>query len=452
MSEELFEATKQLDLHLNEKQGLSSADIAQYLKTIKKNDEEQYSEYLLRLEPDDLGEVAMEMPDHMLKDVIENLPNNVVVDALGGLESDDQADLLQNIKEINENKAKEFFKKLDKDDQDDILKLSKYSQNEAGAFMQTELFCASLDEILQSAIDRLKKQKNDGKLENIYQLFVIDQNKRLKYAIPLQDLITCDFNDKIEKIITNSKNDEYKPHFAYDTDTIENIANDFMEFDLSVLPIVDKNGVLLGRITTDDIHDFVQESATEQIYNLAGVDDEAEDEDTLYKTSKARASWLFINLLTALISSAVIAFFDETIEQFVALAILMPIVASMGGNTGTQALTVTVRRLALGEIEFSDAKFVLKRELSIAMINGAIFAVILAFIAGIWFHKPMLGVIIALAMIINLSCAGFFGAIIPMTLKKFKIDPAVGSSVLLTTFTDIVGFLSFLGLATWILV
>lgn len=452
MSEELEVAAKQLDSHLNENQELSSADISQYLKTIKKNDEEQYNEYLRRLEPSDLGEVAIEMPEHMLKDVIENLPNNVVVNALENLESDDQADLLQNIKEIDEDKAKEIFAKLDKDDQADILQLSKYGPNEAGAFMQTELFCASLDEILQNAIDRLKKLKNEGELENIYQLFVVDQRKRLKYAISLHDLITCDFGDKIEKIISNSKEDEYKPHFAYDTDTIEDIANDFMEFDLSVLPIVDKNGVLLGRITTDDIHDFVQDSATEQIYNLAGVDDEAEDEDTLYKTSRARASWLFINLLTALISSAVIAFFDETIEQFVALAILMPIVASMGGNTGTQALTVTVRRLALGEIEFSDAKVVLKRELSIAMINGAIFATILAFIAGIWFHKPMLGVIIALAMIINLSCAGFFGAIIPMTLKKFKIDPAVGSSVLLTTFTDIVGFFSFLGLATWILV
>ncbi|ASM40471.1 magnesium transporter [Campylobacter sp. RM12327] len=454
MSEELQIAKEQLDSHFEEglEDELSSTDIAEYLKTIKKNDDEQYEEYLEKLDPEVLGEVAMEMPDHMIKDVIEILPKDKIVEAIEELESDDQVELLKYIKDIDDKKARELFDELDEEDQADILKLSIYEENEAGAYMQTELFSARSDESLESAIQRLKRLKEEGELEDIYQLFVVDEENKLKYSIPLYDLITCNFKDTIGDIVKNAPEDEYKPHFALDSDNIEDVATDFQEFDLSVLPIVNSSGALVGRITTDDIHDFIQESATEQIYNLAGLDDEAEEEDdTIYKASLSRASWLFLNLVTALLASFVISLFGATIESFVALAILMPIVSGMGGNTGTQALTVTVRKLALGEIEFSDAKYVLKREISIAVMNSVIFGVLLGIVSAIWFKTPMLGVVICSAMIINLSLSGFFGAIIPMTLKKFKIDPAVGSSVLLTTFTDIIGFLSFLGLATWIL-
>jgi len=210
-------------------------------------------------------------------------------------------------------------------------------------------------------------------------------------------------------------------------------------------------GILLGRITYDDIHDYIQESATEQIYNLAGVDDESEEDDTLFKAGRGRAVWLGINLLTALFSSSIIGLFDETIAAYVALAVLMPIVASMGGNTGTQALAVTVRRLALGEIEFKDAKSVLKREVTISLVNGLIFGAVMGIIAAVWFDKGLLGVVIGLSMVTNLFFAGFFGTIIPLTLRRFNIDPAVGSAVVLTTFTDAIGFFSFLGLAKWIL-
>ena len=208
---------------------------------------------------------------------------------------------------------------------------------------------------------------------------------------------------------------------------------------------------MLGRITNYDIHDFLEESATEQIYNLAGVNDEAEEEESVVKAGRARAVWLVLNLITAIISSVVISLFDESINKIVALAILMPIVASMGGNTGTQALTVTVRRLATREITFSNAKSVIGREFAIAFVNGAIFAVLVGIVAHVWFGIAGLGFVIAAAMLINLAGAGFFGAIIPMSLKRFGVDPAVASPVLLTTMTDVVGFLSFLGLATWIL-
>ena len=206
----------------------------------------------------------------------------------------------------------------------------------------------------------------------------------------------------------------------------------------------------MGRITSDDILDVIEESATDQIYQLAGVDDDFEHDD-LITTAKKRGTWLFINLGTAILASIVIGLFDETIQAFVALAVLMPIVASMGGNAGTQTLAVMVRQMALGEISFDHSKEPIKKEVTISLINGSIFAVLIGIIAYFWFNIPLLGVVIGLSMIINLFSAGFFGALIPLTLQKFNIDPAVASTVLLTTVTDIVGFFSFLMLAKIIL-
>ncbi|MGF7441173.1 magnesium transporter [Campylobacter concisus] len=454
MSQELEEAKELIDQHLDENledNELSPYELAQHLKTLKKHDEELFAHYLEKLDPEILGDVAIELPDHMLKDVIEQLPAEKIVEALEELESDDATDLLQYIEDIDEDKARELFNELDRENQNEILRLRSYEEDRAGAHMQTELFSAHLEEKLGNAVARLRQEKQEGKLENISQLFIIDKNGVLQYAIPLEDLILFDFTKTLKQNIESAQIDHYKPHVANDMDLMQNVADMFQEYDLNVIAVTSSTGILLGRITSDDIHDYIQESATEQIYNLAGVDDESEEDDTLFKAGRGRAVWLGVNLLTALFSSSIIGLFDETIAAYVALAVLMPIVASMGGNTGTQALTVTVRRLALGEIEFKDAKNVLKREVSISLINGLIFGVVMGIIASVWFDKGMLGVVIGLSMITNLFFAGFFGTIIPLTLRRFNIDPAVGSAVILTTFTDAIGFFSFLGLAKWIL-
>ncbi|WP_149717885.1 magnesium transporter [Campylobacter concisus] len=454
MSQELEEAKELIDQHLDENledNELSPYELAQHLKTLKKHDEELFAHYLEKLDPEILGDVAIELPDHMLKDVIEQLPAEKIVEALEELESDDATDLLQYIEDIDEDKARELFNELDRENQNEILRLRSYEEDRAGAHMQTELFSAHLEEKLGNAVARLRREKQEGKLENISQLFIIDKNGVLQYAIPLEDLILFDFTKTLKQNIESAQIDHYKPHVANDMDLMQNVADMFQEYDLNVIAVTSSTGILLGRITSDDIHDYIQESATEQIYNLAGVDDESEEDDTLFKAGRGRAVWLGVNLLTALFSSSIIGLFDETIAAYVALAVLMPIVASMGGNTGTQALAVTVRRLALGEIEFKDAKNVLKREVSISLINGLIFGVIMGIIASVWFDKGMLGVVIGLSMVTNLFFAGFFGTIIPLTLRRFNIDPAVGSAVILTTFTDAIGFFSFLGLAKWIL-
>ncbi|WP_103597557.1 magnesium transporter [Campylobacter concisus] len=454
MSQELEEAKELIDQHLDEnlEDGeLSAYELAQHLKTLKKHDEELFAQYLEKLDPEILGDVAIELPDHMLKDVIDTLPAEKIVEALEELESDDATDLLQYIEDIDEDKARELFNELDKENQNEILRLRSYDEDRAGAHMQTELFSAHLEEKLGSAVARLRQEKQEGKLENVSQLFIIDKNSVLQYAIPLEDLILFDFTKTLKQNIESTQIDHYKPHMANDMDLMQDVADMFQEYDLNVIAVTSSTGILLGRITYDDIHDYIQESATEQIYNLAGVDDESEEDDTLFKAGRGRAVWLGVNLLTALFSSSIIGLFDETIAAYVALAVLMPIVASMGGNTGTQALAVTVRRLALGEIEFKDAKSVLKREVTISLVNGLIFGTIMGVIAAVWFDKGMLGVVIGLSMVTNLFFAGFFGTIIPLTLRRFNIDPAVGSAVILTTFTDAIGFFSFLGLAKWIL-
>ena len=454
MSQELEEAKELIDQHLDEnlEDGeLSPYELAQHLKTLKKHDEELFAQYLEKLDPEILGDVAIELPDHMLKDVIDTLPAEKIVEALEELESDDATDLLQYIEDIDEDKARELFNELDKENQNEILRLRSYDEDRAGAHMQTELFSAHLEEKLGSAVARLRQEKQEGKLENVSQLFIIDKNSVLQYAIPLEDLILFDFTKTLKQNIESTQIDHYKPHMANDMDLMQDVADMFQEYDLNVIAVTSSTGILLGRITADDIHDYIQESATEQIYNLAGVDDESEEDDTLFKAGRGRAVWLGVNLLTALFSSSIIGLFDETIAAYVALAVLMPIVASMGGNTGTQALAVTVRRLALGEIEFKDAKSVLKREVTISLVNGIIFGAIMGVIAAVWFDKGMLGVVISLSMVTNLFFAGFFGTIIPLTLRRFNIDPAVGSAVILTTFTDAIGFFSFLGLAKWIL-
>ena len=454
MSQELEEAKELIDQHLDEnlEDGeLSPYELAQHLKTLKKHDEELFAKYLEKLDPEILGDVAIELPDHMLKDVIDTLPAEKIVEALEELESDDATDLLQYIEDIDEDKARELFNELDKENQNEILRLRSYDEDRAGAHMQTELFSAHLEEKLGSAVARLRQEKQEGKLENVSQLFIINKNSVLQYAIPLEDLILFDFTKTLKQNIESTQIDHYKPHMANDMDLMQDVADMFQEYDLNVIAVTSSTGILLGRITYDDIHDYIQESATEQIYNLAGVDDESEEDDTLFKAGRGRAVWLGVNLLTALFSSSIIGLFDETIAAYVALAVLMPIVASMGGNTGTQALAVTVRRLALGEIEFKDAKSVLKREVTISLVNGLIFGAIMGVIAAVWFDKGMLGVVIGLSMVTNLFFAGFFGTIIPLTLRRFNIDPAVGSAVILTTFTDAIGFFSFLGLAKWIL-
>ncbi|WP_114640563.1 magnesium transporter [Campylobacter lari] len=427
----------------------STYEINEALKTIKRYNEELYLQTLKSFDTYTLANVATITPEHILEDILEHLSIIKIAKAVEELESDDATDLIKRFEELNLQKTLAILNRLSSEDKEEILRLKNYDENTAGAYMQTEIFTASIDESIEKAIKRYRILKHSGQVDQIFQVYIIDNQGKLCNAINLSDLLIWDFKLSFADIIKND-NEKYKCYSIKDHEDIQKAIDIVEDYDLSVLAVVSDDGVLLGRITYDDIHDLIQENATEQIYNLAGVDEDAEEESA-FKAAKARAFWLMINLTTSLISANIISLFSGEIEQLVALAVLMPIVASMGGNTGSQALAVTVRKLSLNEVEFKDAKKVILRESGISLLNGLIFASIMSIIAFIWFKTALLGLVIALSMLINLALAGFVGSFVPLTLKKFKIDPAVGSSVVITAITDGLGFFSFLLLAKMIL-
>ncbi len=428
----------------NKTYALHPSEIAAQLKELNEND---FQSYIVQLPKEIIGDVTLHLPDRYFDTIINSLSIEDLCIAVTELESDDQTDFMQDLEEVDQTIAQAVFNKLDKVDQAEILDLKQYHEDQAGAYMQLEVFTAKEDENVHDVIRRFAALREQNELENVQNLFITEENGKLKYVIGLDDLLVFDFTKSFQEIIKSHK-ESFEPKTALCTEDIHNVIHYFEEFDLSSMPIVDAKGILIGRITSDDVYDIINEEATEQMYHLAGVDDDAEEDRSVLKAGKKRAFWLAINLLTAILASIVINLFQDSLQSLVALAVLMPIVASMGGNAGTQSLTVVVRQLALGDIAKKDAMRTIKKELLIAAGNGLVFSLLMGAIASIWFSTWMLGVVIALSMVINLIAAGFFGAAIPLILKRFEIDPAIGSTVILTTITDVVGFLSFLGLAT----
>ncbi len=438
-----------LELYLNgsEEHELHASEVAYLLKKIRNKNRDEFFDALSRIPQDARGDVLLELPEKLKDEAISFYSTKELAEALEGLESDDATDLVQDIDEFDEEKSDAVIAHLDDEDREEIEHLLHYEEDQAGAWMQVELFDATLDEKIMDARDRLKRLKEAGELENVHQVFIINEERRLIAAIALEDVILFDFSKTLRE-----QRESKECRSVEASADIEDVASIFEQFDLSVLPVVDRQGYLVGRITSDDIYDVIEERATDQIYNLAGVNDDVEQEEDLLGIFKNRASWLFINLITAILASVVIGMFDATLAAFIPLAILMPIVASMGGNAGTQTLTVMVRKMALGDIDVVNAKQAVVKEFIVSLLNGLIFAVLMGIVAYVWFDIPKLGLVIGLAMIINLLVAGAFGALIPLMLKRMDIDPAVGSTVLLTTATDVFGFLSFLGLASLILI
>ena len=430
-------------LHDPESTTLHASEIAYLLRQIWHDERETFFEILGKLPQETRGDVLLELPDKIQEEAIAHYSSDELVEAVESLESDDAAELIENITDFDEDKSEAVYEQLDEEDREDIDRIRSYEEDQAGAWMQTELFDATLDETVRESIARLKELKESELLDNVHQLYIINEERRLVATVALEDIILMDFErtyrDQLHERAFRS---------VHASDNIQEVADIFEQYDVSALPVVDRENRLVGRITSDDIYDVIEERATEQIYNLAGVNDDVEQEEQIISIFKNRAAWLFLNLLTAILASMVIGLFDATLAAYIPLAVLMPIVASMGGNAGTQTLTVMVRQMALGEIEMTNAKNALRKELTVSVLNGVLFAVLMGAVAWAWFSQPMLGVVIALAMIFNLFIAGFFGASIPLLLKRLSIDPAVGSTVLLTTATDVFGFFCFLGLAS----
>ncbi|OPY10447.1 MAG: Magnesium transporter MgtE [Syntrophus sp. PtaB.Bin138] len=413
---------------------LHAADIAELIDNL---DEEDRLRLFSLLEVDKASEVILELSDTSREQLIEDLSNEELTDIIEEMDSDDAADI---IAELSDDQAKAVLDAIEPDDSEEVKELLKYPEDSAGGIMQSELVSVRRSATINDAFQAVAVAKDE--IENIYDIFVVEDDNRLIGAVPLQRLITTKRFTPVVDLI-----DHDIVSVTVDMDQ-EEVARLFKKYDLVSVPVIDAEKRLLGRITIDDVMDTVDEETSEDIYRIAGLG----EDDTVFNTPaesvKKRLPWLFLNLIMALTSVLVIGFFEDTIKFMVVLAFFMPVVAGLGGNAGGQTLALIVRGMALGEITFENAKRVLFRQLAVGIANGVSVGVVIGFIAWLWKGIPVLGLILGLAMIISVFVGTFAGALIPLALKRLKLDPALGSQIFLTAFTDAFGFLSFLGLAT----
>jgi magnesium transporter len=381
-------------------------------------------------------EALPELDPAVRDELMEALPNPVIASAVRKLDTDDAAYLLEDMDEADQ---REILDAVPGAERAALTRALDYPEDSAGRLMQTEFVAVPPFWTVGQTLDYIAREAR--KLpENFVEVYVVDPLYHLVGVAPTARLLRKNRDAKIADIM-----DDEQTVFAV-TDSADDIAFRFQKYRLYSAAVTDAAGRLVGMLTIDDVVDVIQEEATEEILHLGGVGDE-ELSDTVWNTTRSRFSWLFVNLLTAILASWVISLFDATIEEMVALAILMPIVASMGGNAGTQTMTVAVRALATRTLGPLNAVKVIARESAVGFVNGLLFAVIMGLFAWIWFDSNGLGVIIGAAMVINLVAAALAGILIPLALDRFGIDPAISSGTFVTTVTDVVGFFAFLGLA-----
>ncbi|MEC7703182.1 MAG: magnesium transporter [Pseudomonadota bacterium] len=380
--------------------------------------------------------------DHDLRpEIIDLLPTEQVANIVDELDSDDALDLIISLEEERQD---EIIRQLSAKTRMELKEGLNFPEDSAGRLMQREFVAIPQFWTVGKTIDYLRAAAEEIP-DEFFDIFVITPTYHVAGEIPLSRLIKAKRSEKLESLTLDDIH-----AIPADSDQ-EDVARIFRRENIASAPVVDDNGRLIGVVTVDDVIHVIDEEAEEDFLKLGGI-----EEDDLYRavlsTTGSRFRWLFVNLLTAIFASMVIALFETTIEKVVALAILMPIVASMGGNAGTQALTVAVRALSTKELTRSNTMRIIWKETLVGFINGALFAILIGAAATLWFQDIMLGGVIAAAMIINLLIAGLFGAGIPIMLDRMGSDPAISSTVILTTATDVIGFFAFLGLAALLLV
>ena len=378
-----------------------------------------------------------EVDDTVREEILEELPAETVAEGVRELDSDDAVAILE---DLPKDEQTEILDQLPASERVALARSLLYPENSAGRRMQTEFIAVPPIWTVGQTIDYLRETPDLP--DRFWELYVIGDDLKLQGAVALDRLLRTKRPVPIAELI----DEDLRPVRV--TDDQEDVARLFERYDLVSAPVVDENDRLVGVITFDDIVDVIEEEAEEDIRALGGVGREEELSDSVWRIAKGRFPWLFANLLTALLASWVISNFENALAKMVALAVLMPIVASMGGNAGTQTMTVAVRALATRELSSTNVWRVIRRELLVGVLNGLCFAVIMGAIAGTWFQVPDLGLVIALAMVTVLAAAALGGILIPLILIRLGADPAVSSGPFVTTVTDVVGFFSFLGIAS----
>ena len=380
-------------------------------------------------------EALSELEEPVRDQVIQALSNDQVADAVHALESDDAVYLLEDLEPGERSK---ILAKLPESERAALQRSLDYPEDSAGRLMQTDFIAVPPFWSVGQTIDYMR---DDDDLPNSFaEIFIVDPSFHLVGSVALDRLLRTKHPVRIEDITDSDA------HAIAAEQDQEEVALEFERYDLISAPVVDQDGRMVGVVTVDDVVEVITEEAEEDIHRLGGVGHESIS-DTVMRTTRSRFAWLLINLATAILASIVISKFDATIEQMVALAVLMPIVASMGGNAGTQTMTVAVRALATRDLGAVNAARVISREVLVGLLNGLLFALIMGLVAYVWFGSGQLGLVIAAAMIINMTVAALSGILIPLSLEAINVDPAIASSVFVTTVTDVVGFFAFLGLA-----
>ena len=393
---------------------------------------------LVELLGDDFDFEALTEVDEAIRlEIVEQLPNDQIAEAVRDLDSDDAVYILE---DLDAEDQEEILGKLPFAEQIRLRKALDYPEESAGRRMQTEFVAVPPFWTVGQTIDYMR---DDTDLpESFAQIYVVDPAVKLLGAVDLDRILRTKRSVRVGDIMHETR------HAIPALMDQEDAAQVFEQYDLLSAAVVDDNERLVGVLTIDDIVDVIQQEAEEDIMRLGGVGDE-ELSDTVLETSRSRIPWLLINLATAFITASFIGLFDTTIEKKVALAILMPIVASLGGNAGIQTMTVTVRALSTRDLDTHNARRIIRREALVGLVNGATIAILIGTVAALWFREPQLGMVIAVAMIGSLLMAAFAGILIPLLLDKLGADPAISSSIFVTMITDLTGFVGFLGLAAW---
>ena len=416
---------------------LHSADIADVFEQLNDNHRKLLTSLIgSRMEPD----VLSELDDSTLDDVITEMDDKDVARALSQMESDDAVHVLE---DMDENEQRKIIDALPDKDRLIVKEGLSYPEDSAGRLLQKNLVSVPGLWTVGAVIDYFLIEENLP--DEFYEVFIVDPMHHPIGTAALNKIVRSDRDKKISEIM------EKEPTLVrVDTDQ-EEVAYLFRQYDLTSMGVVDDGGRLIGVITFDDVVDVIEEEAEEDLMLMSGIQ-ETDITESVFVASKNRVTWLIVNLGTAILASMVIAMFDATINQMVALAVLMPIVASMGGNAGTQTMTVTVRAIATRELTATNMKRIIFREFSIALLNGVIIAILIGGLSWVWFDNTLLGLVMGVAMIVNMIMAGLAGILIPITLDKVNIDPALASSIFVTTITDVIGFFAFLGLASQVLI
>lgn len=383
------------------------------------------------------GEVIGELSEELRGEILEEMESHEVASLTEGLDPDDVADILQ---QLPEQVIPEILQAMSTQDRQRVETVLTYNEDTAGGLMNTDTITVRPDMTLDVVFRYLRR--HDELPEITDSIFVVTRDDVFLGSLPLGKLLTSSPNITVREIMVTEV--EAIPADMADSE----VAHLFEKHDWVSAPVISETRQLLGRITIDDVVDVIMEDADHSLFGLAGLSDEEETFASIGRTTPRRAIWLGVNLMTAILASAVINIFEATIDKVVALAILMPIVASMGGVAGSQTLTVVIRGMALGQISRSNLGWLLSKEFAVGALNGMLWALVMGGIAALWFQDPVIAVIIAAAMVINLVAAAIAGAALPVILKACRVDPALAGSVALTTITDVVGFMSFLGLAT----